>query len=65
MRLGARIQTSGNYSPTEANAITSMMIDDAIASGDFSDSMFKDLTIMEEVYDGCTEISVMNDEKMN
>ena len=60
--LGTRIQNSGNYSPTEANAITNMMIEQAIASGDFSDSMFKDLTIMQEVYDGYTEISVMKAE---
>lgn len=60
--LGVRIQTSGNYSPTEANAITNMMIDEAIATGDFSDSMFKDFSIMQQVYDGYTEISVMKAE---
>lgn len=57
--LGVRVQEGKLSSPTEKQAIESMMIDQAIASGDFSDSYFKDLKIMQDIYDGYTEISVM------
>ena len=58
--LGVRIQEGPKAcSPTEKQAIESMMIDQAIASGDFSDSYFKDLKVMQDIYDGYTEISVM------
>ncbi len=58
--LGVRIQEgTKESSPTEKQAIESMMIDQALATGDFSDSYFKDLKVMQDIYDGYTEISVM------
>lgn len=47
--LGTRIQNSGNYSPTEANAITNMMIEQAIASGEACELYGMGLTKLKEV----------------
>lgn len=61
--LGVRIQ-EGNWksSPTESQALINLTLDKAMETGDFSDDFFKDMKIMQDVYDGYTEIMVMNAE---
>ena len=60
--LGVRVKQSMISSPTEAAAIMDITIENAIETGDFSDSMFSDITVMNEIYDGYTEICVMKAE---
>ena len=57
--LGVRIQEGKVSDPTQKQAMENLMVDNAIANGDFSDSYFKDFTAMQEIYDGYTEITVM------
>ena len=61
--LGVRIQDGGKLSsPVEKEVVDNDMVDRAIANEDFSDLFFKDLSVMEEIYDGITEIGIMRTE---